>query len=114
MVIADLIEDEDKEMVLDIWKSMDEEDKGHFINQVALAMSVWGSEKKGKILVIEIIKAMTQNGTSTLADFGLYIPKIIGVDEDEDMNERIKRAALIVEGYRIKHALSSEPHMELV
>jgi hypothetical protein len=39
----DFLEDKDKSRIVDIWKAMSESDKAHFINQVALALSVWGS-----------------------------------------------------------------------
>lgn len=107
-------EDEEKELLVDSWKGMSNADKGHFINQVALALSIWGSDRKGKDIVIEILKRMTSNGSSTLADFGLYIEDVIGVKETAGMEEQIKRAALVIEGYRIKNALPSEPHRPLV
>ena len=54
---------------------------------------------------------MSNNGTNTLADFGLFIEKL--PERAEDMQGKIERAALIIEGYRIKHALPSEPHRAL-
>jgi hypothetical protein len=57
---------------------------------------------------------MSSNGTGTLADFGLYIEKAIGAKGVSGMEDKIKRAALIIEGYRIKNSLPSEPHRELV
>lgn len=108
------LDEESAEKIINIWKSMDEGDKAHFINQVALALSVWGSDKKGKLLVLEILDLMTDNGTKTLADFGLYIDKILEGKGDKKASEKIERASLIIEGYRIKNAMSSEPHLELV
>lgn len=112
--MEDIISDQNKEKILGMWRGMSEGDKAHFINQVALALSVWGSDKKGKELVVEILRMMTSNGTNTLADFGLYIEKVIEISENDEMFDKVKRAALIIEGYRIKNALSSEPHRELV
>ena len=109
----DIVDNESKERIIEIWGNMTDGDKAHFINQVALALSVWGSDEKGKTLVVEILKLMTENGTSTLADFGLYIEKAIELDAADDLTEKIARASLIIEGYRIKNAMSSEPHLEL-
>lgn len=113
MVSLDFIDEENKERILVTWKRMSESDKAHFINQVALAMSIWGSDKKGKRLVVEILRIMAEDGTKTLADFGLYLEKALDLEEASGLDENIKRASLIIEGYRIKNALSSEPHREL-
>jgi hypothetical protein len=109
----DFIDDESKKRIIETWKGMSESDKAHFINQVALALSIWGSGKKGKRVVVEILRIMTEDGTKTLADFGLYVDKALELDEANGLDEDIKRAVLIIEGYRIKNALSSEPHREL-
>ena len=113
MVALDFMDDESKGRIIKTWREMSESDKAHFINQVALALSIWGSDKKGKHLVVEILRIMTEDGTKTLADFGLYIDRALGLEEASGLDEDIKRAALIIEGYRIKNALSSEPHREL-
>ncbi|MFH0737953.1 MAG: hypothetical protein V1827_04645 [Candidatus Micrarchaeota archaeon] len=110
----DILNDESKDRIVSIWRGMSETDKAHFINQVALAMSVWGSDEAGRRLVVDVLGLMTSNGTSTLADFGLYIEGAISAKKATGMDEKIKRAAIIVEGYRIKNALPSEPHRELV
>jgi len=113
MVSLDFMDDKSKAKIVSIWKAMDENDKGHFINQVALALSIFGSEEKGKTIVVNILDMMCENGTNTLADFGLYIDKAISIPEAAGMNEKIKRAAIILEGYRIKNGLPSEPHHDL-
>lgn len=113
MVSLDFLNDESKERIVSIWKNMSESDKAHFINQVALALSIWGSDEKGKRVVVEVLKLMSQNGTNTLADFGLYVERVLEERESEGLSSQIKRAALIIEGYRIKNSLPSEPHREL-
>lgn len=113
MVQLDFLDDTNKTKVLSLWKGMSESDKMHFINQVALALSVWGSDEKGKRLVVEVLRLMTNNGTSTLADFGLYVDGVTGIPAASGLGDRIRRAAVIIEGYRIKNALPSEPHREL-
>lgn len=112
-MVLDFMDETSKERIVGIWKSMSDIDKGHFINQVALALSVWGSDEKGKRLVLDVLDKMTTNGTSTLADFGLYVEKALGQESASPIGKKIKRAAIIIEGYRIKNALPSEPHKEL-
>lgn len=113
MVVLDVLDDGIKTKVLATWKAMSESDKAHFINQVALAMSIWGSDDKGRRVVVEILRTMMSNGTQTLADFGLYVDKALGSRDATGLGDKIKRASLIIEGYRIKNALSSEPHREI-
>ncbi len=113
MVFLDVLDQGSENRIVALWKGMSESDKAHFINQVALAMSVWGSDEKGKRVVVDILKLMTSNGTNTLADFGLYVDRIVGSQDAKGIDDKIKRAAVIIEGYRIKNSLSSEPHHDL-
>ena len=113
MVSLDFLDNGTKERILRTWKAMSESDKAHFINQVALALSIWGSDEKGRRVVIEVLRIMMSNGTRTLADFGLYVDRALDSGEAAGLDDKIKRASLIIEGYRIKNALSSEPHKEL-
>jgi len=114
MVSLDFLDDAGKAKMVSLWKNMSESDKAHFINQVALALSVWGSEEKGKTMVVGVLQMMCTNGTGTLADFGLYVDKAQALPEASGMGEKVKRAAIIIEGYRIKNGLPSEPHRELL
>ncbi|MBI5227462.1 hypothetical protein HY988_02635 [Candidatus Micrarchaeota archaeon] len=113
MIPLEILDDASKEKILTEWKGMSDSDKAHFINQVALVLSVWGSDEKGKASVIEVLRAMTTNGSDTLADFGLYIEKILGSSAARGIEDKIRRAAFIVDGYRIKNGLPSEPHKNL-
>lgn len=113
-MVLDILDEKKKRKIIDTWKAMSDEDKGHFINQVALALSIWGSDKKGKEIVLQVLRLMSTNGSSTLADFGLYIEDVLSIEKLADMDDKIKRAAIIIEGYRIKNALPSEPHRTLV
>ncbi|NYZ73733.1 hypothetical protein H0O00_01185 [Candidatus Micrarchaeota archaeon] len=113
MVSLDFVDDEGKARIISMWKGMSESDKAHFINQVALAMSIWGSDEKGRRLVVEVLRLMTDDGTQTLADFGLYVDKVAAIKEAAGLSDKIKRATVIIEGYRVKNSLSSEPHREL-
>jgi hypothetical protein len=113
MVSLDFIDEKSKAKIVGIWKAMDENDKGHFINQVALALSIFGSEEKGRRIVIGILDMMCSNGTNTLADFGLYVDKAVALPDASGMGDKVKRAAIILEGYRIKNGLPSEPHHDL-
>ncbi len=114
MMDLEVLADEDKEKIMQIWREMTESDKAHFINQVALGLSVWGSDSRGKEVVIQILDLMMSNGTTTLADFGLYVDEVRGLGQYRELDEKIKRAGIIIEGYRIKNALPSEPHRELL
>jgi len=109
----DYIDDKTKTKVLKKWKKMSETDKAHFINQVAISMSVWGSDEKGKRLVLEVMNLMMSNGTTTLADFGIYVEKLNKTKISTGKKKEIERASLILEGYRIKHGLSSIPHRDI-
>jgi hypothetical protein len=113
MIPLDVLDDRAKEKVLTTWQDMTESDKAHFINQVALALSVWGSDERGRMAVVEVLRVMVTSGTRTLADFGLYVDRISGSKEAAGIDGKIRRAALIIEGYRAKNAMSSEPHREL-
>jgi len=109
----DYIDDKTKVKVLKKWKKMSETDKAHFINQVAISMSVWGSDEKGKRLVLEVMNLMMSNGTTTLADFGIYVEKLNKTKLATGKKKEVERASLILEGYRIKHGLSSIPHRDI-
>lgn len=109
----DYINDKTKSKILKKWKKMSETDKAHFINQVAISMSVWGSDEKGKRLVLEVMNLMMTNGTTTLADFGVYVEKLNKTKISAGKKKEIERASLILEGYRIKHGLSSIPHRDI-
>ena len=107
------LNDEAKAEIIGKWKTMSETDKAHFINQVALALSIWGSDEKGRTLVVEVLRYMNKKGTNTLADFGIFVDELLSSKAATGRTSKIKRASLVLEGYRIKHALSSEPHLEL-
>ncbi len=113
MDVFEKVDDETKSRIIERWKTMSESDKTHFINQVSLVLSVWGSDDRGKQLVVDILKSMVSNGSSTLADFGLYTDKALQSTIDGDLKAKIKRASLILDGYRIKNSLPSEPHKEI-
>ncbi len=113
MIPIDVLDDRVKERILVTWGDMTESDRAHFINQVALALSVWGSDDRGRGVVVEILRLMALDGTRTLADFGLYIEKVMGTKQASGLDSRIRRASLIIDGYRMKNSLPGEPHREL-
>ncbi len=112
MVFEDF-DDETKSKMVDRWKKMSETDKTHFINQVSLALSVWGSDELGRRFVVEVLKFVVDNGSTNLADFGLYLDNLTKKNIATVRLPKIKRAELIIDGYRIKNELPSEPHKEL-
>lgn len=109
----DDVDDETKEKMLRYWKTMSESDKMHFINQVAISLSIWGDDENGKKLVLNVIRMLVKNGSATLADFGLYVEKLLESRVSETKKAKIKRASLVLEGYRIKEGLSSIPHRDI-
>ncbi len=104
---------ETKKKLVVIWKAMGEQDKDHFINQVALALSVWGSDEKGKKIAVEIIGNMLEDGSRNLADFGLYL-EFLDVESTSGMEGKFKKAIAVLENYRFKHGLPSEPTREFI
>jgi hypothetical protein len=114
MGLSDILTDSNVDKILNVWDKMGDIDKAHFINQVAIALSIWGRDKNGKRLVVEILQIMAEDGTATLADFGLYIDKTFYKKRTSALADKIREASLIIEGYRVKNALSSEPHISLV
>ena len=96
-----------------IWKGMAPADKEHFINQVSLALSVWGSDDKGKEIAVTLVSNMLEDGSKNLADFGLY-PEFLDEKESEGRADKIRRASAILENYRFKHDLPSEPSKDFL
>ncbi len=110
------VPNEIKREMVRIWKTMSEEDKEHFTNQVALALSIWGTDDEGLELIAIIMQKMVEDGSKNLADFGLYIDWFIkngGVELYEDKKKAIKKASIVVESYRLKYDLPSEPHKSI-
>ena len=107
------IDVESKKEMVHIWEKMGAEDKDYFVDQVALALSIWGSDETGKILVGEVIATLVKDGSENLADFGLYIEEYLAEDGGKRRNGKIERANGIISRYRLKNALSSVPHKEI-
>ena len=102
-----------KKRIIDLWKFMKQEDKEHFINQVALALSIWGSDDQGKAMVARIMEMLVKDGSKNLSDFGIYIDKLMLAEQDKALESRgseIVKAIEVVDAYRIRYEMSSEPH----
>lgn len=110
MDVFDTVSRETKNRILTKWKNMSESDKLHFINQISLALTVWGSDIKGKDLVVKVLERMMNNGSQSLADFGTYVDKLL-LDKsiEESQRIKIKRVSTILEGYRIKNMMADTP-----
>ena len=102
-----------KGKIVDTWKTMNESEKTHCINQMALSLSIWGSDAKGTRMVMRILERMVEDGSTNLIDFGLYIDELFE-EKEFDRQEKVQRAPAIVERYRIKNALPGEPHKDIV
>ncbi|MEM2948032.1 MAG: hypothetical protein QXL47_01290 [Candidatus Anstonellales archaeon] len=113
----DKVSEEAKKAMVAVWKTMNPEDKMHFVNQVALALSIWGDDEKGKEMVALIMEKLVEDGSKNLADFGLYIEWFLRSGGEEIYRakaEKAKRAVLVIDGYRIKHGLPSEPQKTIL
>jgi hypothetical protein len=102
-----------KKKMVGIWEGMDEEDKNYFVDQVALALSVWGCDERGKLLVAKVVKKLVEGGSKTLADFGLYIDEYLDENGKEKRRVKMQRASGVISRYRLKNALSSVPHKDI-
>jgi hypothetical protein len=105
-----------KKKIVDIWKFMSEEDKEHFINQVALSLSMWGTDDEGKGIVARVMEILVSDGSKNLADFGIYIDKLMLIENDariEGKNDEIVKAIEVVDAYRIRYEMASEPQKSI-
>ena len=107
------VDDNTKQVLIFAWKKMSETEKTHFINQVSLALTVWGTDEAGRKAVIEVLTNLIKDGSKNLSDFGLYVRNLYERKDLSTKLDKIKRAALILDGYRIKNSLPSEPHKEI-
>ncbi len=113
MDVFENVDDEVKLKLVNIWRDMNDQGKDHFINQVSLVLSVWGSDDTGKKLVVDVLHSLILDSSLDLSDFGLYISALLERKSiAAERLPRIKRALVILEGYRIKNSLPSEPHKE--
>jgi hypothetical protein len=107
---------EAKKRIVDIWKFMGEEDKEHFINQVALSLSIWGTDDEGKGIVAKVMEILVKDGSKNLADFGIYIDRLMLIENDKEMEEKnsdIVKAIEVVDAYRIRYEMASEPQKSI-
>lgn len=109
MVSFEGMKDESKRKVILLWKSMNESDKAHFINQVAITLSILGSENGGKGQVVDVVKFLVEDGAKNLADFGIYMRSGL-----KELDKKERRAIKIVDNYRMKHDLPNLPSKPLV
>lgn len=98
-----------KKKIIILWKKMTETDKAHFINQVAITLSVLGSDNGGRKQVIDIIRYLIEDGAGNLADYGIYMR--VGF---KTLDKKTLRAIRIVDKYRMKHDLPNMPSKPLV
>lgn len=113
MGIFELAGKETQKGIVKLWKDMGREDKDYFIDQVALALSVWGTDENGKKLVAKVLDTLIKDGSGNLADFGLYIEEYLSENSKEARGGKMKRASGVISRYRMKNALSSIPHKEV-
>ena len=107
------IDVETKRNMVKIWKNMGTEDKDYFVDQVALALSIWGTDERGTFLVAKVMATLVKDGSENLADFGIYIENYLKRNKREKRKGKMERASGIIGRYRLKNALSSVPHKEI-
>jgi len=98
-----------KKKLISVWGGMNESDKTHFINQVAITLSVLGADDNGKREVEEIINHLIDDGTNNLADFGIYLRSGF-----KKLDRKERRIINIVDNYRLKYDLPTLPSKPLV
>lgn len=114
MGVFELLGESTRKNSAKIWKGMKQIEKDQFVDQVSLTLSILGSDTDGLKFVTKIITNLVTDGSGNLNDFGLYIESIHDDDKlPADFNQKVHRALSVIEDYRIKHALSSEPSKDL-
>jgi len=111
-IFSELNEDLRKK-VASSWQAISESEKDHFINQISLALIVWGSDDVGKKILVNVIENQFNDGSSNLADFGLYVRTLLKSADVAERKDKVYRAKGIIENYRMKNALPSEPHKDI-
>ena len=111
MGVFEDVDDATKKKIVKVWGTMDEKNKDFFVDQVALAMSIWGSDEAGKAMVAKILSRMVEDGSENLSDFGLYLETVL--EEAGKREDKVRKAGIIIDDYRMRNALSSVPHKEI-
>ncbi len=99
-----------KKPLIKIWQEMSDEDKDHFINQVALFLTFYDKGKKeeeGKKLVVSALKELVESGCRNLADIGIFLAK------RNKKDSAFEKAVGAIVRYRFRFALPSEPRTVL-
>lgn len=112
MGIFELVDVGTKREMVRLWKAMKQEDRDYFADQVALALSVWGSDEQGRTLVAKVLATLVKDKSENLADFGLYIEDYLEGNSKESRKEQMEKASGVITRYRLKNALTSVPHKE--
>ena len=111
MGVFDGINAKTKKEIVAIWAKMNAKDRDYFIDQVALALSVWGSDDNGRGLIVGVLERMVRDGSGNLSDFGLYVEEYAHAEGGRN-KKSVMRAGKIIDDYRLRNALSSVPHKE--
>jgi hypothetical protein len=97
-----------KRQILSIWKEMGEEDKEHFVNQIALFLTFYeGKEEMAKEIILDSIKTLVEDKCRNLADIGIYIAR------KNEKSEEFKKAVRAINRYRFRASLPGEPRTVL-
>jgi len=111
MGVFEDVDENTKKKIVKVWERMEDKHKDFFVDQVALAMSIWGSDEMGKSFIAKILETMMEDGSENLSDFGLYVESVLG--EADKREDKVRKAGIIIDDYRMRNALSSVPHKEI-
>lgn len=111
MGVFEDVDENTKKRLVKVWEKMSEKDRDFFVDQVALGLSIWGSDETGKSFIAKILAKMMEDGSENLSDFGLYVETILG--EADKREDKVRKAGIIIDDYRLRNALSSVPHKEI-
>ncbi len=109
MVSFKNLDEESKKRIINLWKKMNETDKTHFVNQVAITLSVLGPENGGKKQIADVMKKLIDDGAENLADFGIYMRAGL-----KNLDRKERRAVNIVDNYRMKYNLPNMPSKPII
>jgi hypothetical protein len=110
MVFEDSSPEQREKMSL-IWKSMNPQDKEHFINQSALILSIAG-EHPGRQIVRLSVENMVDDGCANFADIGIYL-EYLEESAYSSNAEAFAHACGEVEKYRFRHDLPGVPQKDI-
>ncbi len=90
------------------WKSMSEEEKEYFINQLALFLSVVGNDKQSKDIIAILFEKIVKSKAKSLTEMPKHLKWFIengGTEIYKEKAKELKRALKLLEVYNLKKSL---------